>query len=207
VILAIFPPVVIAILRLICRTCKQRVDGGEHLSTAQAQYGCATIAFWHESLGVALWHFRGLGYHTLTSYSFDGELAACVCECSGLHALRGSSSRGGTKGLRLLRAAVKLGITIGLTLDGPKGPHREAKPGIALVAAKNGVPVVPVAMSAAPAWRLRSWDKMCLPKPFSTLQIVFGAPILPPQELSSESLEKFRAAIEFALNELHEILD
>jgi lysophospholipid acyltransferase (LPLAT)-like uncharacterized protein len=158
-------------------------------------------------LGIALWHFRGAGYHTLTSYSFDGELASRVCEWSGLHAVRGSSSRGGSKALRLLQAAVKLGITIGLTLDGPKGPRREAKPGIALVAAKNGVPVVPVSMSAATAWRLRSWDRMCIPKPFSTIRVVYGEPILPPETLSSETLEQFRREIEHALNRLHTELD
>ena len=56
------------------------------------------LAIWHETLFMACWGFRNTGGHTLTSYSFDGELAARLVHRVGMEAVRGSSSRGGGEG-------------------------------------------------------------------------------------------------------------
>src|SRR5690606_3081217 len=109
------------------------------------------------------------GYHTLTSYSYDGELAARAIEPFGIHAVRGSSSRGGREALEQLEAALRIGVTIGITLDGPRGPRRVSKPGVAILSGRTGVPVIPLSLGSPSGWRMRSWDRMLIPKPFSRI--------------------------------------
>ena len=141
--------------------------------------------------------------HTLTSYSFDGELAARTVARFGLKSLRGSSSRGGTDALRQLETAANLGCLIGWTLDGPRGPRRIAKAGAAYVAARTGLPIVPNAYALSKCWRFNSWDRMSLPKPGARIICRYGAPIAPPPNTSSTAVEETRVAIETALNRLH----
>ena len=191
------PPVAACVVRLLFLTTRRNVGGMEHLEHTLATRGRVILAVWHECVGMAIWQFRGSGFHALTSYSYDGELAARIAGAFGVPALRGSSSAGGVKALQQLEKALELGITVGFTIDGPRGPRRVAKPGIAVLSARTGLPVIPIACAANPAWRLRSWDRFAIPKPFAKVHMLVGPPV------SAEghgSIEAQRAAIEAALN-------
>jgi lysophospholipid acyltransferase (LPLAT)-like uncharacterized protein len=172
-----------------------------------ATRGRAIIAGWHEALGLAAWHFRNTGFHTLTSYSFDGELITRVVECFGLNALRGSSSRGGSEALVQLERALELVEAVGLTLDGPRGPRRVAKPGIAILSARSGVPIIPVAFGVNRGWRLKSWDRFLIPKPFARIACTYGKPIPSPENSSPPAIEATRVRVEEELNRLHDELE
>ena len=76
----------------------------------------------------------------------------------------------------LLRKAAE-GWDIAFTPDGPRGPASEVQPGVILAAAATGLPVVPVAVAATRAKRLRSWDRFLVPLPFSTVHLVYGEPL------------------------------
>jgi hypothetical protein len=82
-----------------------------------------------------------------------------------------------------------------ITPDGPRGPRRELKPGLVMVASLTGLPVVPVGIGFTRAWRFGSWDRFALPRPFSTLVGVFGEPILLPANLDRTQLEAERQRI------------
>ncbi|MDZ4861752.1 MAG: lysophospholipid acyltransferase family protein [Candidatus Hydrogenedentes bacterium] len=203
-----FIPLFIAIaMRVIGHTCTVIVRNPEYHERAEQGFGCVVLAVWHEMLPLGAWCYRNRGYHTLTSYSYDGELAARVIRYIGLDAVRGSSSRGGHDALRRLQTAIEQRVTIGLTLDGPRGPRRESKPGVAILAARTGVPVVPAAFGASSCWRLKSWDRMVIPKPFSRIVCVYGPPIAVTAEDDSESIERNRAIIESTLRGLQEEVD
>ncbi len=180
------------------------VGGEHHFRDAIARDGSAIFAVWHENLTLAIAKFRGSGYHTLTSYSFDGQLAAELGDQVGLHALRGSSSRGGHEALLQLKKAVELKITVGITVDGPRGPRRVAKPGVAVLSVFTGLPVMPIAFTATRAWHLKSWDRTILPKPFAQICVEFGPPLPPPE---NGDVELHRQAIETALNTLQTNLE
>lgn len=206
-VLAVAPVLAYGVLRGIALSCRTTVKYQDRFDAAQQAFGCALVGFWHETLAIALNVHRKKGYHTLTSYSFDGELAARCCEAFGFHALRGSSSRGGSEGLRSLIRASQTVSGIGFTLDGPRGPRRIAKPGIAMLSAQTGIPVLPCAMAAAPCWRLRSWDRMAFPKPFGRIVCAFGEPVPAPPDNSADALEAHRLAVETGLNRLHAEVD
>ena len=62
-----------------------------------------------------------------------------------------------------------------MTPDGPRGPRRKVQPGAVFLAAQTGLPIVPLGVAYANAWRAKSWDQFAVPKPFSQLRESFGA--------------------------------
>lgn len=210
-ILTAAPPLIGGALKLLYRTCSVEIRHPECYEGAEREHGRIIVAFWHETLLLALWVHRNIGQHTLTSLSFDGELAARACRQFGLYAVRGSSSRGALTAMQQMEYVVAVhGGTVGFTLDGPKGPRREAKPGAASLAIKTGIPIVPCALAAAPCWRLRSWDRMMAPKPFSRIVCVYGNPITPPAGetvAQAQGVRTLQRRVQESLNALHDSLE
>lgn len=181
--------------------------GEEHLSQAFAQNGRVLIGSWHEILLVVPWLHAHVGHHTLTSHSFDGELAARLMARFGIEAIRGSSSRGGLKALAELTGKAESVRLVGLTLDGPRGPRRVAKSGLAYIAAHTGLPIVPQAIAAKPSWRIRSWDRLLFPKPFSKVVWAYGPPIPPPESTDTKLIRETTLRLQSELNALHEEIE
>lgn len=200
--LAIMPRAVASALYGLFKTCRWDIRNHAILKDLERSGRHVLLAFWHESMGMAGYHYRGSGYHTLTSYSYDGEIAARVVACFGIHAVRGSSSRGGGMAVEQLTEVLRH-ATVGFTLDGPRGPRREAKPGIAVLSVRAGVPVLPVAFAPVRCKRLHSWDQFPVPHPFSRIICAYAPPIEPTTDTSREGIEAFRQHIETELNALH----
>ena len=138
------------------------------------------FAHWHgdELPFVGFSAFRGLA--VLSSFSKDGSLMAKVLDILGYKVFRGSSSKGGARGLLKLVKAVKSGSQGALAVDGPKGPIYEVKPGIAELAIRTGRDLVGVRCRSLSCWVFdKTWNKCHLPKPFSRIQIIFTEAIDP----------------------------
>lgn len=178
-----------ALVRLLGATCRMRiVAGGEHVERLVSHGGGSVVAFWHDRLVFASYFLsrrvigRGYPLTVLISSSRDGELAARAAMRLGARVVRGSSSRGGSQGVRgMLRGA---GTDRGLAVvpDGPKGPQRRAKPGVVVLARLTRSPIVPLTWVADRSWRLRSWDRMEVPKPFARVAVAVGEPLEVPRE-------------------------
>ena len=76
--------------------------------------------------------------------------------------------------------------------------------GAVLLASLTGLPVVPLGLTFAPAWRAPSWDRMLLPKPWSVAYGVVGVPLYVPADLDRNALEGFRLRLEDAMARLTE---
>jgi lysophospholipid acyltransferase (LPLAT)-like uncharacterized protein len=150
-------------------------------------------AVWHESmLSAAAIRLRA---HTLISHHADGELIAQICRHLGIGVVRGSPKEGATEGLRkLYRASERTHIV--LTPDGPRGPRRRVKPGVAFLASLTGLPVVGVGFGHSRAWHFKSWDRFALPRPFGTAYAVFAPPVHVPAGLDRVGLGQYRRLIE-----------
>lgn len=134
----------------------------------------AVYAFWHQCLLACAWRFRNHGVSILISRSFDGELIARTVERLGFIAVRGSSSRDGSVGLRVLHRAYLAGGYCAITADGPRGPAMIAKPGVTQLAKLVDSTVGAFYAYPERAWELRSWDRFLIPKPFSRVTIVWS---------------------------------
>jgi lysophospholipid acyltransferase (LPLAT)-like uncharacterized protein len=87
---------------------------------------------------------------------------------------RGSTSRKGASAMLQLADKIREGYDIAITPDGPRGPVYEIGGGTIFLAQKSGAPVLLMHMEYSDCWRLKSWDRFILPKPFSTVRVIFG---------------------------------
>ena len=103
------------------------------------------------------------------------RLIARTVERLGFIAIRGSSSRDATAGLRNLHRAYLAGHYCAITADGPRGPALVAKAGVAQLAQLAGTTVSAFYVHPDRAWQLRSWDRFLIPKPFSRVLVTWPA--------------------------------
>lgn len=97
--------------------------------------------------------------------------------------------------------ALRRGSSVAFTPDGPRGPARVAQPGVFLTAHRGGTVIVPMSMHARRVWRLRSWDRYTIPKPFARVCVTIGEPFMPQFEgesLAAGEAERFAAAMDAA---------
>jgi hypothetical protein len=90
--------------------------------------------------------------------------------------IRGSTTRGAERALLSLVRELEAGREVAITPDGPRGPARSFAPGALIAAQRSGAPILPVAASADRAWRLGSWDRFVIPKPFARITVAYGDP-------------------------------
>lgn len=136
--------------------------------------------FWHRCVLGAAWVFRHRKLAVLTSRSLDGEFIARVIDRMGYIPVRGSSSRGGQRGLLELHRLVTNGGGVAFTIDGPRGPRYVAKRGPVLLARTTGIPITAFYVAMEKAWVLNTWDGFMIPKPFSRAYIRVACKISVP---------------------------
>jgi lysophospholipid acyltransferase (LPLAT)-like uncharacterized protein len=111
------------------------------------------------------YHYARPDIKVLISTHADGQLIAEACQRLGFALARGSSTRGGVEAVRdMLRAN---DTHLAVTPDGPRGPRRRVQAGVVYLAARTGLPIVPVGFAARRPWRAKSWDRFAVPRPFS----------------------------------------
>ncbi|MFY9823597.1 MAG: lysophospholipid acyltransferase family protein [Thermoanaerobaculia bacterium] len=164
-------------IRLLRATVRLRHHGDERVRQWEQGEQRFILAFWHRHLLLMPYAYRGRRISVMVSQSTDGELIARTVARLGIDSSRGSSSRGGIAGMRSLLRRAAEGWDIAFTPDGPRGPASEVQSGVILAAASTGLPIVPVAVAASRAKRLRSWDRFLVPLPLSTVHFVYGEPL------------------------------
>lgn len=130
------------------------------------------------------------------SWHRDGEVAAQAVRRFGVRVTRGSATRGWTGAVRGMLAAHARGEDLVVVPDGPRGPRHEAKEGVVQLARATRLPVVAIGIAAAPARRLRSWERLLVPRPFARVMLVLGAPIPVTRGESVAALAAVQAALE-----------
>ena len=173
----------------------------EHLEHFRQRGMPVIFAFWHGHLLPLVHYHRREGIVVLVSEHSDGEYISRILSRCGFGTVRGSSTRGGMRGLRELVRAGRAGKDLALTPDGPRGPRNEFKPGALAVAQMTGLPIIPLAVSVSSAWKLGSWDEFLVPKPFATVRIGYLSARFVPREASRAELEALAARIASDLNE------
>lgn len=144
-------------------------------------YTDSIFCFWHNQLLMPVGLYRFLFKEkyipcpmtALVSASKDGAFLYEILERLGIYTIRGSSSRRGAQALVEARRALGSGSAVAITPDGPKGPPNSAKQGAIALARLTSTPIIPLEFRAGSSWRLKSWDKFMIPKPFTKIHIYF----------------------------------
>jgi len=175
----LIPFLIWLIISILGKTWRLSIVSPPAVDIFDARAAPKIYCFWHSTLLVVSYLFRNTGKTAIVSKSRDGLIAAGVAARLGHEAVYGSSHRGGAGALRDGVRALRAGRSLGITPDGPKGPRETAKPGAAQIAILSGAPVVTIKVAAKSAWRLKSWDRFMIPRPFAKIDVVLSEPIEP----------------------------
>jgi len=183
------------------------LHGREHFQAFRDQGKPVIFLFWHSRILPLAHLHRNEGAVVLISQHRDGELIARLVERRGFRTVRGSSSRGGARGLRGLLRALREGSDLAITPDGPRGPARRLKPGPLLAAQRSGAPLILVGPGTRRGWRMKSWDRFLVPWPFARVEVRYSPPIFVDRDLDPGELEAVAARVDAELNLLTDQVD
>jgi lysophospholipid acyltransferase (LPLAT)-like uncharacterized protein len=164
------------VLRVIARTWRLDVINAESHERLRGSQP-VIFTFWHGKMLPLLWRHRERDTAILISEHGDGEIIARIAHSLGYRSVRGSSSRGGERALLGTARELEGGRDVAFTPDGPRGPLESFAPGALIVAQRTGAPLVLISVDAARAWRLKSWDRFLIPKPFARVRIAYEDPL------------------------------
>lgn len=170
-------------------TTRFETRGWEHFEAIEAAGKLPIYTFWHDRIFFGTYFFRQRGIVVMTSRSFDGEYIARFIQRFGYGAVRGSSSQGGARALVEMVKTMRRGHAMAFTVDGPRGPRYEAKLGPVVLAKKTGNPILPFVVESKGGWKLKSWDRMQIPRPFSRAVVLIGKPIYVPGDASDSEID------------------
>lgn len=130
---------------------------------------------WHGDELALIGYCRQSKFLTLSSQSKDGSIMAAALKVMGFTVARGSSSRGGMRGLvSMIRMLRHDNYFVSFAVDGPTGPRHKAKPGAHLLAYKTGLPLYQCVVRCDRKWTLqKTWNKTYVPKPFAKIHLRF----------------------------------
>lgn len=162
-------------------------------------------AFWHNRimLMTEIWTSdRPLAM--LQSAHSDGRLIARTIEHLGIRDIVGSSGKGkgGSQALRAMLKALKDGIAVAVTPDGPRGPRMRVAGGIIMLAKMSGATIYPVTWNVSRRRVLRTWDRFVLALPFGRGVYVWGEPLKVPRDADDTTLEALRLELENRLTRI-----
>ncbi len=144
------------------------------------------VVHWHENVifFTLLLFKRKPPFTPLASKSKDAEWGVKIVRRLGYEAVRGSSRKGGKEAIVQLMQKLNEGYNILLAVDGPTGPKHVPKPGALKISAACQAEILPTQCFCSNSFALKTWDKMRIPYPFSTVDIVFGPAIQTPENFT-----------------------
>jgi len=164
-------------------------------------HGQKIYIFWHEYILSPLAVRGHCDLAMLVSRHTDAEILSHVAYHMGFDVVRGSTNRGGAAALReILRKSQRSNLAI--TPDGPRGPRRRLAPGPIYLASRLGMPLVMMGLGFDRPWRVPSWDRFAIPRPYSRARGVISPAIHVPRDLDRSGIEHFRVRCEALLNRL-----
>lgn len=177
-------------------------------NSPQSISGSKIFALWHEYILPVVINFKDKNKTFIVSGSRDGKRLSAILQSWGFRIITGSSSKGGSNVIKNSTEAIKNGQDIIITPDGPRGPRRKAKRGVAKISIMNQTPIIPVRIFPQKYWRLTSWDKFIIPKPFTKIVLEFGDPLYPDgYNLENETFNDYIKLIESELTPKEEQIE
>lgn len=159
------------------------------------------LLFWHEHILCPLFFRRHSDVTMLLSQHGDAEIVGQASKLLGMRCVRGSTFQGGPQAVKQFLELEKHNI-LAFTPDGPRGPRRHLAPGAIFLASKLQLPIVLIGIGYDRPWRVKSWDRFAIPRPFSRGRMITSKMLHVPKRLTKPDLEHYRLKFETLLNDL-----
>lgn len=190
-------------VRLAFRTSQWDREGCAVLDAELEAGRPVILVLWHQRLMMAPYMFdaRRAPICTLTSTGRAGRMAGQVQTRFGFLTRAISSHARSLSVTRDVLSQMKDGISVGIAADGPRGPARQSAMVPISWARASGARVFVVTFSARKVWQLGTWDKMWIPRLFTSGVLLCREwPQQVPRKADAEQMEALRADLERALD-------
>ncbi len=199
-----------AYVRMSFRTTKWERIGFEGLHQTLAGGEPVIIICWHQRLVYApvSWdHSKGKAA-TLRSASHAGRVSGQVQERLGMIPVPMADDGSNVAGSLKIAKLMKSGVTLGITADGPEGPNRIFNGAALEWARMTGKPVYLFAFATKGYWKLKSWDQMHVPRPFTRGAMIYEKwETRVPRRPKEGEMEALRKKLQSDLNDLTSRVD
>ena len=145
--------------------------------------------------------------NALQSSHSDGMVTSLAFKYLGMNVILGSSKKGGMQAFRKMVKCIKLGESVAITPDGPKGPKEKVKEGIIKLAQITETSIIPLVWTTNKFKLMNSWDNFVLPYPFSKGVYSFGKPIYVKKQINEYELETARQNLENEIKRLTKLVE
>jgi len=173
--LKFLPKIFYFLTKILFFSCKK-----EYILPKKTPKAPIIVAFWHEFILFSPFIFKKMmgnkKISVIISEHFDGQIIAKTVSYFDIGYIKGSSTRGGIKALKESFRLLNEGVCVAITPDGPKGPRHSVADGIVAISQKKDVDIVAFWYEADKFWRLKSWDRFLIPKPFCKLKLYASEP-------------------------------
>ncbi|MEM0965182.1 MAG: DUF374 domain-containing protein [Verrucomicrobiota bacterium] len=133
----------------------------------------ALFLFWHNHIFLAVIakkkFARPYRMSAIASTSKDGAWPAAIFHMLGTTIVRGSAHTRSSRVAREMLAVHRSGEDLCLTPDGSRGPIYSLRPGAVFFSREARSPLLLFSATFENAWRVKSWDRFYLPKPFKRI--------------------------------------
>lgn len=199
-----------AYVRLAHATSRWERMGFETMEAELAKGEPVIFCVWHQRLILSPWMFdTRLGkFCSLTSSARAGRLVGQVLARFGFDTVPMSSHKRHVALSREVLRRMADGYTIGIAVDGPRGPARVASTVPLVWARSTGKRIFVLSWSANRTVRASSWDRFLIPLPFSRGVLMcrpWDEPV--PRGLDVEGTEALRQRLERALDDVTDASD
>lgn len=134
------------------------------------------FALWHNRLlfGPCIFTNHQCITSPLISSHSDGKIINNIVKRFGYRTIEGSTNKNSFVALKNVIKTLSSGENIFINPDGPRGPVYEINSNITNIAKKYASKLVPISCFASKYFRLKSWDQLIIPKPFSRIVVLIG---------------------------------
>lgn len=155
------------------------------------------LVLWHERLVMTPyirengWLDHGMA--AIASRHADARIMTAHLDRLGISVIEVGTSEVNTGAVRAAVKWLRSGRSLSITVDGPMGPPRKAKAGALVIGGLARVQVVPCSFAVSRGLRLRTWDRMVFPLPWTRGVLALGDGFVPEPRMSGQDIE---AAVE-----------
>ena len=183
------------VMRIWNATLRFEIQDRSGITNPDNHHPPVIYAMWHNRIFVipSVWRID-CGHHrkavVLTSASKDGAILSSAMAVFGIGSVRGSTSRRAVAALIGMKRELKEGVDVCITPDGPRGPRYGFHAGMIKLAESSGAPILPIHAQFSSAWRLKTWDRLVIPKPFSRVTVIFDEILAVPPKLDEAAFQQ-----------------
>ena len=158
------------------------------------------LAFWHSQLMMisCVWS-KNSKINIIASTHRDGRFGSIIGSFFKLKNIP-YSSKDSKLILKNIYKLVKNNEFIGITPDGPRGPNQKVSEGIIKLASSLQIPILPCGFWSSKNFKLNSWDRFLITRPFSNCYFYWSKPIYVEKKFDEQKMKYYRVLIENELN-------